>query len=150
MEASRLIVCIARWRPTLWGTYFRKRTMAEHRFKTTTVYHNDHNKVEEYASRLIQGIKQSELITTTVKEQLMVDRDFIDAMVKSGNNVLIPKRAKPGTQISDTKQLSFCCVMPNSVAMHRLESHAHLTLKKWPLGASMINCTVDLRVTAPI
>lgn len=123
-------------RPFYGGTYFRKEQWLNILQNLATVYHNDHNKVEEYASRLIQGIKQSELITTTVKEQLMVDRDFIDAMVKKWEQRFDTEEGGPNRapKFPLPNNYLFLLRYAKLSGDAQVESHAHLTLKKVAFG----------------
>ena len=65
-------------RPFYGGTYFKKEQWKNILKNLAGIYKDDPDKVNKYADELTAGIKQSELITTTVKE----DKDFNITILK--------------------------------------------------------------------
>lgn len=123
-------------KPFYGGTYFNKPTWMNILTNLAEVFVKDPAKVEEYALQLTNGIKQSELITTSNKKQGAVSRDLLrDSVskwkVRMDNENGGPNRAPKFPLPSNYQFLLRYALLEND---NELLEHVHLTLRKMAFG----------------
>ena len=111
-------------RPVWGGTYFPKENWMKALKQISELYKNDPNKIEDYAAKLTEGIKQSDIILLNEEEALFTKveldsailnwQSFID--VKNGGRTGAPKFPMPnnlqfllryGVQTNNTKLMDY-------------------------------------------
>lgn len=123
-------------RPFYGGTYFNKATWINVLKNLSEVYTNDPAKVEEYATQLTNGIKQSELITTADKKSGSCDKNTLKESVakwtmRMDNEEGGPNRAPKFPLPSNYQFLLRYALLEND---HELLTHVNLTLTKMAFG----------------
>ena len=123
-------------RPFYGGTYFNKATWINILKNLSEVYANDPAKVEEYAAQLTNGIKQSELITTSDKKSASCDKNTLKESItkwkmRMDNEEGGPNRAPKFPLPSNYQFLLRYALLENN---HELLNHVNLTLTKMAFG----------------
>ncbi|MUP44492.1 thioredoxin domain-containing protein [Gramella sp. BOM4] len=74
------VVCLPDGRPVWGGTYFRKEQWKSALQQIAQLYENQPEKLEEYASKLKEGLKQMELIDLPEKK-ITLQKEFFSAVI---------------------------------------------------------------------
>lgn len=123
-------------RPFYGGTYFNKSQWMNILQNLAEVFAKDPAKVEEYATELTNGIKQSELITTTNKKKAVITKDLLKETVskwkeRMDNENGGPNRAPKFPLPSNYQFLLRYSILEKDKA---LQDHVELTLRKMAFG----------------
>ena len=123
-------------RPFYGGTYFNKTQWINILQNLSSICKDDPAKVEEYASQLTNGIKQSELVTTSGKDKSAVDKKTLKESVskwkdRMDNEQGGPNRAPKFPIPSNYQFLLRYAILEKDKA---LLEHVELTLRKIAFG----------------
>ena len=111
-------------RPIWGGTYFPKENWMKALVQISDLYKNDPNKIEDYATKLTEGIKQSDIIPLNKEEAIFTKTELDSAIInwqslidtKNGGRTGAPKFPMPnnlqfllryGVQTSNTKLIDY-------------------------------------------
>ena len=123
-------------RPFYGGTYFNKAQWLRVLQNLADINETDPNKINDYAQELTNGIKQSELIVTSPKTNLDIDKSILEKTVSKWKQGLDnenggPNRAPKFPLPSNYVFLLRYALLEND---NKLLEHVHLTLKKMAFG----------------
>jgi len=123
-------------RPFYGGTYFNKSQWINILQNLTSIYTNDPEKVNAYAAELTEGIRQSELLTTTNKSAAALNKEILKESVakwkeRMDNEQGGPNRAPKFPLPSNYQFLLRYAVLEKDQA---LLDHVELTLRKMAFG----------------
>jgi uncharacterized protein YyaL (SSP411 family) len=123
-------------RPFYGGTYFNKTQWLNILRNLSDIYTKDPGKVDEYATELTNGIKQSELITTSGKNKAPVTKNVLKECVakwktRMDNTHGGPDRAPKFPLPSNYQFLLRYAILEND---NELLDHVKLTLNKMAFG----------------
>lgn len=123
-------------RPFYGGTYFNKTQWLNILRNLADIHKTDPKKVEEYASELTNGIRQSELLTTTNKTKQTFTKDILKESVsrwkeRMDNEEGGPNRAPKFPLPSNYLFLMRYAILEKDKA---LQEHVDLTLRKMAFG----------------
>ncbi|MCC6373017.1 MAG: thioredoxin domain-containing protein [Bacteroidia bacterium] len=122
--------------PFYGGTYFPKKQWLTILENLAAIYKNDPAKVSTYAAELTEGIKKSELLTTSIKEEKTADFELLKSMVAKWKTRMDfeyggPNRAPKFPLPSNYKFLLRYALLQNDAEV--LEQ-VHTTLTKMAFG----------------
>lgn len=123
-------------RPFYGGTYFNKTQWLNVLENLSDIYRNDPGKVVEYATRLTDGIRQSELITTGSDRKKAIDRSTLKESVLRWKERLDPVNGGPDRAPKFPLPSNYQFLLRYALLEKdkALMDHVELTLKKMAFG----------------
>ena len=123
-------------RPFYGGTYFNKTQWLNVLQNLSDIYTKDPAKVEDYATELTRGIKQSEIITTSSKNAQVLDRNLLKESVAKWKEKMDSEHGGPNRAPKFPLPNNYQFLLRYSVLEkdRALLDHVELTLQKMAFG----------------
>lgn len=123
-------------RPFYGGTYFKKEQWKTVLKNLAGIYRDDQEKVNKYADELTAGIRQSELLTTTLSEDKALNSDMLMACVAKWKTRLDAENGGPNRAPKFPLPSNYRFLLRYAVQVNDIDllNHVNLTLTKMAFG----------------